>query len=180
VTTGGPLARATGRIPRGRIDDVMTVLEDWVMRCAFLGALALGVTQVILRNGFNFGFTWIETDQVALTILAAMVGGSRAIARGLHVRVVLLVNVLPATLKMLVACLATLGTLVYCAVLALGGYEYVQFLYSAGVVSVESGLPAWVFALVVPFTMAMFVIRYLQTIPAVLCGGDSPVRVVSE
>jgi TRAP-type C4-dicarboxylate transport system permease small subunit len=152
------------------MERAMTVLENWLMWIAFLAALALGVAQVVMRYGFNSGFVWIETVLVALTILAAMAGGSRAAARGLHVRITLMVNSMGARPRIVVNVIALLITLVYCGILAYGGYEYVRFLGEAGVTSVESGLPAWLFAAIVPLTMVMFVIRYLMLLPATLRG----------
>lgn len=150
------------------LDRAMTALEDALMRTAFIAALALGVAQVVMRYVLNMGFTWIETGLVALTILASLVGGSRAVARGFHVRIVLVVNALRGRFRLLVAMAATLFALGYCALLAWGGWLYLEFVRTANVVSVETGLPAWVFACVVPLTMTMFVIRYLQMIPVVL------------
>jgi C4-dicarboxylate transporter DctQ subunit len=155
------------------MERALTLVEDVVMWAAFLGALALGVAQVVLRYGFNVGFVWIETLLVALTVLAAMVAGSRAAARGLHVRITMLVNRLGLRTRIAVNLLALAFTIGYCSVLAYGGFEYVQFLHAAGVRSVESGLPAWIFATIVPFTMVMFVLRYLQSVPATLRGEQT-------
>lgn len=154
------------------MERILTRLEDWLMWSAFLGALALGVLQVILRYVFNTGFVWVETNLVALTILAALVGGSRAAGRGVHVRIALLTERLRGRTRVAVNTLALLITIVYCAVLAYGGWLYVEFLYQAGVTSIESGLPAWIFSAIVPFTMAMFLLRYLQQLPGTLRGRE--------
>lgn len=154
------------------MERILTSVEDWLMSTAFFGALLLGVMQVVLRYVFNTGFVWVETALVALTILAAMTGGSRAAARGVHVRISLVTDMLKGASRRFVNSIALLVTILYCTVLVCGGVLYVQFLYQAGVVSIETGLPAWVFATIAPFTLLLFVLRYLQQLPATLRGQE--------
>ncbi|MGE0797389.1 MAG: TRAP transporter small permease [Lautropia sp.] len=156
----------------------LTWIEDALIWGAFLAALALGVAQVVLRYVFNTGFVWIEANLVALTILAGLAGGSRAILSGVHVRVALLPDALRGRTRIAVETIALLLTIAFCCLCLAGGLLYMQFLYSAGVVSLETGLPAWIYAAITPLTMLMYCLRYFMQLPGTL-RGETPLASTS-
>lgn len=169
-------ARA-GRDPRGGkpgVDRILTAIEDAIICVAILGALAIGVAQVVLRYAFNFGFVWTEEIFVTLTVLGALVGGSRAVANGVHVRIFVVTDAIGPAARRLAYIVALAATTAYSGLVAYAGFLFVEFLHSVGDVSVNTGLGSWIVFSIVPFTMILFVLRYLQQIPGTLAGREAP------
>lgn len=151
----------------------LTHVENIIMCGAFVGAFAIGTMQVILRYVFNTGFVWTEFALVTLTIIAALMGGSRAISEGLHIRVSLFTDKLPRAVRIAVDSIAVVLTVAYCGFIAYAGHIYIEFLRRTGAVSVQSGIPLWIVYGVVPIAMCFFIVRYLQRLPNVLREGET-------
>jgi C4-dicarboxylate transporter DctQ subunit len=154
------------------MDRILTKLEDVLMLVGMLGALAVGTAQVIMRYVFNTGFVWSEIALVTLTILGALAGGSRAAAEGIHVRITVITEHLPESLRHYANTFAILIAMVYSAFMAYAAFLYLQFLRMTGMISVEANIPSWVIFSIAPFTMVLFTLRYLQRIPHAWRGTD--------
>ena len=155
-------------------------IENVLMVFCLLTAFVLASAQVIMRYVFNTGEIWIEAVVVDLTILAAMMGGSRAVALGAHVRVGFFVDWLPPHILRWFNLLVIAVSVAYCGFILYVGVLFVQFLYSAGVVSVETGMPSWIEFLTMPVAMAFFVTRYLMLIPRTWRGAQISHHVVLD
>jgi C4-dicarboxylate transporter DctQ subunit len=155
-----------------RMDKALTKIEDTLMLVGMLGALAVGTAQVVMRYVFNTGFVWSEIALVTLTILAALVGGSRAAAEGIHVRITVATEHLPLSIRRYVDTLAMLIALAYSAFMAYAAFLYVQFLHMTGMISVEAHVPTWMIFSIAPFTMVLFTLRYIQRIPHAWRGEE--------
>lgn len=152
---------------------VLTALENAIMVVALLGALAIGTLQVVLRYVFNTNFVWTELTLITLTILAVLVGGSRAAADNIHVRITVLSDNVPAAARRVLDVLSVLVALAYSAFMAYVGILYVQFLKMTGLVSVEADFPSWIIYAIGPFAMILFVLRYLGRLPRALRGEET-------
>ena len=146
------------------VDRIMTMIENWLIVGALLAALFIGVAQVIMRYVFNFGIIWTEGALVTLTVLGSMMGGSRAAARGMHVRIMIFVAKLGPTGRRVVNFASLLITIAYCVFLIYAGLLYVQFLEMTGAVSIGIGIQTWIIYCIVPLTMTFFLIRYLERV----------------
>ena len=156
------------------MDKLLTRAENAIILVTLLGALAMGVAQVVMRYAFNYGFVWTETMFVLLTILGAMVGGSRAVSEGHHIRIGLLADRLPEGARRVIRLIALATTIGYVGLLCYAGYAYVAFVHMIGAVSVETGIPNSVIFAIVPLSMLLFLIRYLQQVPGALRGEAEP------
>jgi C4-dicarboxylate transporter DctQ subunit len=154
------------------MDRFLTKLEDVLMLVGMLGALGVGTAQVIMRYIFNTGFVWSEIALVTLTILGALVGGSRAAAEGIHVRITVLTEKLPTSLNRYANTLALVIALAYSVFMAYAAFLYVQFLHMTGMISVEANIPTWIIFSIAPLTMILFALRYLQRVPRAWRGTD--------
>lgn len=148
--------------------------EDFVMVGALLTAFVLGCAQVIMRYIFDTGEIWIEGISVDLTIFAAMMGGSRAVAIRSHVRVGFFVDWLPHRILRWFNLLVIAISIFYCGFILYASTLFVQFVYSAGIISINTGLPSWVEFSITPLAMTFFLIRYLLLIPDTWRGTLQP------
>lgn len=139
-------------------------LENAIICVALLSALALGVSQVVLRYVFNIGFVWIEAVFVTLTVLGAMIGASRAAAQNEHIRLTFVIDRLRGVHRKVAELVAIVVAIIYSGFLAYAGFLFAQFLRQVGATSVETGIPDWIVFSIIPFSMTLFIIRYLQQI----------------
>ena len=165
-----PVDRSPGP-GEGRFFGLLTRIENLVMAVFLLAALAIGTAQIVLRYVFNTGFVWTEGALVVLTIWGALFGASQAVTRGLHVRVEDFADGLPqpwrrvADIVANVICAAYVGVLCWCGVL------YVRFLAKINAVSIDLEVPEWLIYLIVPISMALFLVRYVREIRIAWRGG---------
>jgi len=134
----------------------------------FSVALVAGVMQVVMRYVFNMGFVWTEVAFVRATLFAAFFGASRAVRDGLHVRVDLFIDWLAPGARRAVELANIAINLAFLAVLLWAAYLYVDFLQMVGTRNIDTGLPEWIFLLIVPIFLAGMIIRYASLVPATL------------
>jgi TRAP-type C4-dicarboxylate transport system permease small subunit len=156
-----------------RLDKVLARAEFALIAAFTLAALALGVTQVVLRYGFNTGLAWSETIFILFTVAGMLFAGSRAVAEDKHVRVDLLYMVIPDRLRRAFILFAHVVTGALCAFYAVCGFLYVRFVHMIDTVQVDTGIPDWIVYLLVPVTMGAFALRYVIRIARALRGEDA-------
>lgn len=162
------------------MDRLLCRIENCIMLTCVVAALGVGFAQVFMRYVFNAGFAWSEGILITLVVWAAMIGGGRAVRDRLHVRVDVFVHASPARAQRPLELLANLIALSYCALMAWFGWLYTQFVWQLGNVSFEAYIPEWMIYGVVPVSLGLFVIRYLQRIWLIATGRDTAESIESE
>jgi TRAP-type C4-dicarboxylate transport system permease small subunit len=158
---------------RKSLEAGLSRLENVLMFGALMGALTIGVVQVILRYVFRTGIVWSELAIVTLTILAAFVGGSRAAANAAHVRVVLFAQWLGVDARRYLEVIAGLVSVAYCCFMGYASLLFVSFLRETGAVASEADIPLWIIYAIAPFSMLLFTVRFTQRIPKAWSGVSS-------
>lgn len=157
--------------PLDRVSAIVTRIESVLMLVFTTGALVTGIMQIVLRYVLNTGFPWSEGVIIVFTIWAAMIGSSRALRDGIHIRLDVLETILTARIRLFLE----VASLVVCAAYGLfvcyAGILYVNFLASAGVLSIEAQIPEWIINLIVPIAMALFAYRSVDRIRLVCTRG---------
>jgi C4-dicarboxylate transporter DctQ subunit len=153
---------------------VITHVETFGMVFFFSAALLTGVGQVVARYVFNYGLLWADQAFVKFTIWAALIGASRAVRDGLHVRVDLVLDRLAAGPRRVAELVVLAINVAFCAAMFWAALGYLEFLQMIGTTNVDTSVPEWVPFLVVPFFLALMCVRYLALIPATLASptGD--------
>jgi TRAP-type C4-dicarboxylate transport system permease small subunit len=155
-----------------RLDRLLAGAEFVLVAAFTLAAMALGVTQVIMRYVFNTGIAWSETIFIIFTVAGMLFAGSRAVAEDKHVRVDLLYMVIPDRLRRGFILFSHVVTGALCAFFAVCGYLYVRFVHMIDTAQVDTGIPDWIIYLLVPITMGAFALRYGIRIVRALRGED--------
>lgn len=140
-------------------------VETFAMAFFFSAALVVGTGQVVARYVFNTGVVWSEQAFVKFTIWAALIGASRAVRDGLHVRVDLLLDRLPPAARRPVELLGLLINIAFCGTMLYAAIGYTDFLLMVGTRNVDTGIPEWIAFLVTPLFLALMCIRYAALIP---------------
>lgn len=158
----------------GLVDRALSSLESFLIIVFTTAALALGVTQVVLRYVFNTGLPWAETIFVLLTVAGMMFAGSRAVRDDKHVGVDLVPNLLPPRPRRFASLASLAVSLALCAYFAYCGARYAGFLHMIDSVSPATGIPDWIIYMLVPITLGAFSLRYVMRIVQVLRGEPAP------
>jgi len=114
----------------------------------------LAFVNVIARFVFNVGIDWAFEVTKYLFIWSAFFGAVLCFKGGCHIRVTLLLELLPPTLRKILEIIGNLAVLVY-----LGAVTYYSYLFifdpelgvkASGEINVDVGIPMWIPYLIVP------------------------------
>jgi len=131
-----------------------TIVLIVVLAVAMVGSLLL---QVVFRFGIGRALSW--SDEVALLsfLWVTLLTGSLGVREGFHVRLTLLVDLLPASWRKATERLVLLSTAGFGVLLLVTGWEYVAI--TAGSVSPATGYPIELLHLAAPVAGALIVLH---------------------
>ena len=143
-----------------RVDRGLATLEKGLLVTAVLIMIGIAVLQIILRNVFGFGIVWAEPLVRSMVLWSALLGAMLAARNNEHIKIDVLLPLLPSKVKRWVAHLMTLFAAGVCL---LAGYFCLRFV----LIEQEFGatafahLPNWLIALILPVAFAVMGMRYL-------------------
>ena len=133
------------------------LFEEWVAGLGLLLMLLLVCTEILLRDVFNTSNLWSEEVARYLMIWSVYFGSAAAVARGAHLRIDMLINVVPPRVHWMLDIVATAWVLAFGLAMTWAGYLYVKDSFMLGFVSADSNLTVqigWI-QLVIPITFAL-------------------------
>lgn len=130
-----------------------------------LGALAMGLiclisfANVIVRYVTDFSFAFTEEYSTFLLVFLTFVGAALASASNNHIRITVLVNLLPAKGRIVCEMLSVVATtLMFSMVIYYGGQlAYDEFIW--GETSPGLGHPRWIYTIWAPMISVVVVLR---------------------
>ncbi len=126
-----------------------------VLAVALIAAMLLNVVNVVNRYVFGNSITGADELQIYLMVALAFLGSAVASARGLHLRMDVLVRYFPLWLRRLMGALEALGTVVLCGVVTWVATLYALKVYEIGSRSENAHIPMWMPHSVVAIAFAM-------------------------
>jgi len=158
-----------------------------------LGGLLAAMTlltflQVVLRYVFNSGLVWALEATVYLFGWLVLLGISNGVRTGSHLAVDVITKHLSPRAQKIVALAAAALSLLYVALMLVGGWTLVQRLYAFGNLAHDIPLPRWILLSSLPIGFALLGLRIVQaavgiargTVPPAGHGaGDEPSRLVA-
>jgi len=129
------------------MDNFFERLAFWIERTlaiAFMAAVALSFINVVGRYVLGQTFIWADEVQIYVMIWMAFLGAVVVSWRRMHLRMDLLVNMLPARLRQWVSLLelATMITLSAVVLFLSGEYAYSMFIFNR--LSDVAQVPMWI------------------------------------
>ena len=152
------------------VDTVLTQIERAIVIVTLSVASLLGLMQVVLRYGFSTGFEWTEGITIALVIWGSLVGASIAARERIHIRLDLVVDLMPGPLRRTVEIGAVLVSVFFIGYVLILAVQFEVYLYGSGMESLMTYLPEWVTFLGAPVALSMLFVRYVQTLIRVIRG----------
>lgn len=152
----------------GMLDFLEQALPRWIGRAEdglliglFLALVALGLTQIGLRNFAGIPLPWADDAMRAGVLWIAMLGSAAAARELKHIRIDVLERLLPAYLVGPVQRLMLLGAFLVCAAMVWYGGRMIQ-LERAFEAEAFLNVPTWVVLMIIPVGFALMAWRFLR------------------
>ncbi len=118
--------------------------------------------QVILRFVFESAVAWAEETAVLGMIMAVYLGAVLATRERAHIRISVLVNMLPRALQVLSIIIADILWFGFIVFLLVQSIEYTKLLFNVTYILPGLGIEQRWFQLVIPFALILMLFRILQ------------------
>ena len=167
------------------VSRILDRLMRWIERglaYAFIAAVGLNFFNVVGRYGFGVTILSADEIQIFIMVFMAFLGAAVVAWRGQHLRMDVLVNTLPASLRRLVRIFELAVVAILASFVLWNSTYYAQQMFNFGRVSDMGRVPMWIphGAVAVGFGLIAFVacLRLVQILtghPA--DGGKSPTEI---
>ena len=138
---------------------VLHKVED-IFLALLLGAMVvLAPLQIFLRNFFDAGIVWVDPLLRVLVLWVGLMGAVAASRADRHIRIDAASRLLPPRLAGLLAALTSSVTAVVAGIVAFHSMRFVaaEWEYES---TAFSGIPAWMFEVVIPAAFTFIALRY--------------------
>jgi len=135
-------------------------LEDALLVFLVLAMLALALTQIILRNGFDSGLIWGDSLLRVLVLWITLFGAMVASRSGRHIGIDLATRYFSPHMARFSAVITRLVTAMICGWMAWQSYRFVQ-LELEFPMTAFAAVPTWICETILPFGFGIIGLRYL-------------------
>lgn len=146
----------------GKLQKAFTWFEDISSAIFFIVGIGLMLYEVIMRYVFGSPTTWINEISTILVLWSVFLGLSLALRDDHHVSADIIYSLLPAAIRKWVDYFANLMGTVFCVFFVFYSIILVHNLLGSGQTSIETGVPMWLYMLVLPAAGVMFGIRFIE------------------
>jgi len=148
------------------IDKIIGLINEFIASFGIAAGVLLAFINVIARFVFHEGIDWAFELTNYLFIWSAFFGASYCFRKECHIRVTILLDLLPAKLAKLTSIIAHLITLAYLLAVAYFGYLFIfdpDFgLKASGEISIDLNIPMWIPYLVLPIAFITAAYRVFE------------------
>lgn len=136
--------------------------------------------QVVMRYGFNSGFTWaVELTTIFFAVMI-FVGISYGVRTGAHIGVDALIKRFPPRVGRAISIVVVLLCLFYAGLVFYGSWIYVSKMKMVGVELDDLPIPIWVVRSILPIGYALLALRFIQVLWALITGRSDRLHLGSE
>ena len=143
----------------GTVFKTVHLIENIMLVVLLSTMIMLASTQIILRNLFDFGLVWADPLLRIMVLWLGMIGATVASRDNRHIHIDLISRLFSKTWYLLIQTFVGQFTAWVCLLIAWHGAYWVQLEYLDGMIGL-SGIPAWMFEIIIPITFALIGIRY--------------------
>lgn len=143
----------------GRARVFLNRIEDSVLVGLLLLMIVMAVTQIVLRNLFQFGIVWSDGLVRVLVLWIGLIGAMVASRQGNHINIDLIARNLPRRAQNIVNSIVELFTALVCSLVAYFSLAFVKMEYEDGLMAFAR-VPAWVCEAIIPFAFTVIAFRY--------------------
>jgi C4-dicarboxylate transporter DctQ subunit len=166
------------------IDILIGLINEFIAAFGISAGVFLAFINVIARFVFHKGIDWAFELTNYLFIWSALFGAAYCFRKECHIKVTLLVDLLPPLLAKYLTILAKIITLLYLLAVSYFGYLFIfdpDFgLKASGEISVDLNIPMWIPYLALPLSFLSAAFRVSQKIIELIKTPPEEIRQVSE
>ena len=156
----------------GRLDKVLTWIEDFLGVASLGGAAIIAIVQVIARYVFNSSIVWGQELVIYLIIFSTFVGAVITLRNDEHVNVNILSSVAGERGNRLLTLLSALAILVYCAAMGIYGWLMLFTPGAHNTLSAALHVPLWIPETSVPIGLTLMFLRSLEILYRTIRGRE--------
>ena len=136
-------------------------VEDTFLPLLFILTLLLAVTQIILRNFFNFGFSWAEPLLRMMVLWLGMFGALYATRMNRHINIDVINHYLQPSTKHLIQRAVHLFSAIVCLICCYFSIPFLLMEYKDGAIAFAN-VPAWLAEGIIPLALFIMGMRFLS------------------
>jgi TRAP-type C4-dicarboxylate transport system permease small subunit len=135
-------------------------LEDGILVVLLATMIVLAFMQIVLRNGFDTGFTWADSLLRVMVLWIALIGAMVASRQRQHINIDVISRFLPATARRISQVVTSLFAAGICLILARYTFSFVQMEYESPSMAFAH-VPTWVCESIMPISFTIMTLRYV-------------------
>jgi len=133
-----------------------------------------GFARSIYKAINSIKLTWAQEACIYLFVWMAKFGAAYGVRIGIHVGVDLLVQNLQGTAKKVMTIIAMSGGMIFTAIVAWIGADFVYHVYKGGQTSPDLEMKMWIIYLAVPLGSSLMCFRFIQVAVTFMRTGELP------
>lgn len=135
-------------------------IEDWLLILITTSIVIFSALQILLRNMFESGITWISPLLGVMVFWVGMLGALVATRDRSHIKINVLSVYLSEQQKVVAQVIVNLFSAVICLVLAYYALEFIKLDLESTTMAFAN-VPVWVAEVIMPVTFSIMAIRFL-------------------
>jgi C4-dicarboxylate transporter DctQ subunit len=159
---------------------ILDHLEEWIIGLMLAAMTALTFLQVVMRYGFNSGFSWALELTTVFFAFMIFVGISYGVRVGSHIGVDALVKMMPHNTRRNVSILAVLLSLLYVGFVLTGASIYVLKMKEVGIEFEDMPIERWMVLIIMPLGFLLTGWRFIQILVGLVTGKTDSLRLADE
>lgn len=159
---------------------ILDRIEELIVVVMLALMTLLTFLQVVMRYGFNSGFTWaVELTTIFFAVMI-FVGISYGVRTGAHIGVDALIKTFPPLARRATSIVVVLLCLLYAGLVIYGSWIYVSKMKLIGVELDDLPIPIWVVRAILPIGFALLTLRFVQVLWALVTGRSDRLHLGNE
>ncbi|ALG67163.1 TRAP transporter small permease [Beggiatoa leptomitoformis] len=154
------------------LSNIYNRLEEWFLALLLASMTLVTFANVVARYVFSSGFVWALELTTALFAWLVLFGMSYAVRVNAHIGIDAVVKLFPPLGQRIIGLIAILCCLVYCVILGIGAWRYLDIMYTLGNESEDLPIQQWIIYLILPVGFALLFARFLQVGVKLLIGSQ--------
>ncbi|MQY76023.1 MAG: TRAP transporter small permease subunit [Spirochaeta sp.] len=159
---------------------IINSLEEAIIAILLASMTLLVFLEVTLRFGFNTGVMWAQELTLHLSCWMVMFGASYGIKIGSHIGVDALVRILSPTTRRMVTGVAVIACLLYCTLVGMGAWVYLEKVYSISIELEDMAIQKWVAHSIMLIGIVLMAWRLLELLWEVITGKSDSFKMIDE
>lgn len=159
---------------------ILDRIEELIVIVMLALMTLLTFLQVVMRYGFNSGFTWaVELTTIFFAVMI-FVGISYGVRTGAHIGVDALIKKFSPRVGRAISIVVVLLCLFYAGLVIYGSWVYVSKMKLVGVELDDLPIPIWVVRSILPFSYTLLALRFGQVLWALVTGRSDRLHLGNE